>query len=181
MFCSSCGKELVGQSSYCENCGAAVEQSSSPSVEQDSPPSLDNREVSELEETQRPKAPRIGFRNAVKLGLQNAFNFKTRSSRAEYWWFELAFWLALVLALFVAVPIANQIGGIVGVAASYMSLSIIYLVVARIALQVRRLHDLNMSGWYFLLMLIPMIGWAFWLFICFSPSYPKENRWRRLH
>ncbi len=137
--------------------------------------------MSELEELQRPQASRIGFCKAVKSGLQNAFNFKTRSSRAEYWWFELTFWLWLVLALFVAVPIANRIGGIVGVAASLMTLSIIYLFVARIALTVRRLHDLNMSGWFYLLTLIPMIGWAFGLFICFSPSYPKENRWRRLH
>jgi hypothetical protein len=40
MFCSSCGKELVGQSGFCGNCGAAVKQ--------DSPPSWrDNRELAE--------------------------------------------------------------------------------------------------------------------------------------
>jgi len=47
MFCTSCGKELVDQWNFCENCGVAVEQDSSPSVEQDSPPSLDNREVTD--------------------------------------------------------------------------------------------------------------------------------------
>ena len=49
------------------------------------------------------------------------------------------------------------------------------LVVARVALQVRRLHDLNMSGWYFLLMLIPMIGWAFWLLSAFLRAILKKT------
>lgn len=169
MFCSSCGKELVGQSNFCENCGAAVEQDSSSS--------LDNREVPELEKAQPAKTSRIGFGEAVKSAFQNTFNYDARSTRAEYWWFVL-FCLLSVFAMGLILAVGNVSGqnadGIVTVFG-------ILLIPSWLSLYVRRLHDLNHSGWAILLLLIPFINFFLGLYFILAPSYPTGNVWRRLH
>jgi hypothetical protein len=55
LFCTSCGKELSAQWNYCRDCGAAVEQDSSPSVKQNSPPSLGNTSVMASQITLQPQ------------------------------------------------------------------------------------------------------------------------------
>lgn len=44
-------------------------------------------------------------------------------------------------------------------------------------LGVRRLHDMNMNGWYMLVVFIPAIGWIFGLFILFKPGSAGVNKY----
>ncbi len=39
----------------------------------------------------------------------------------------------------------------------------------------RRLHDLNQSGWFLLIMLIPLVNIIFMLYLCFAPGDVGEN------
>jgi uncharacterized membrane protein YhaH (DUF805 family) len=158
MFCSSCGKELVGQTGFCGNCGAAVD----------------------LIRYKAAKAPRIGFRNAVKSAFQNAFVFNARSTRAEYcWWVLFQFlWIGLFGAILFA--LLEELG----VALSdneVLILAFLPLFPSTLSVTVRRLHDANNSGWGFLLNCIPVIGYFIVSFLCLIPGNPEENRWRRLH
>jgi len=45
-----------------------------------------------------------------------------------------------------------------------------------VSLGIRRLHDINLSGWYYLLYFVPMIGVLFFLFIIFWHSNDEENK-----
>ena len=87
--------------------------------------------------------------------LKKYAEFNGRARRREYWMFVLAnFIVSVVLGI-----IANLIH------ASF--LSVIYLlaiIVPGIALSIRRMHDINKSGWWILVGLIPLIGWI-WLII----------------
>jgi uncharacterized membrane protein YhaH (DUF805 family) len=90
--------------------------------------------------------------------IRNSFNFKGRATRKEYWMFQL-FSLFFIFFLFVVLlPVAYE-------KSSYFDwimllLSGLYLLVslANIALTIRRFHDLNKSGWWFLWSLLPYIG-----------------------
>ena len=41
---------------------------------------------------------------------------------------------------------------------------------------VKRLHDLDFSGWCYLLMLLPVISWIFLFYLLFKPGEPTANR-----
>ena len=67
-----------------------------------------------------------------------------------------------------------------GISLGYGYLYLIGLIVhfiPSLAVVVRRLHDVGKSGWFYLLVLIPLIGWA-WLFILYCIEGQKEdNKW----
>ena len=91
----------------------------------------------------------MAFIEAIGSGYINYFNFKTRSSRSEYWWFILFGLLAgITIAIFeIIIGTYNfesgmgPIGGIL----------VLVNVIPSIALAARRLHDVGRSGWWQLL------------------------------
>ena len=81
------------------------------------------------------------------------FDFKGRSNRSEYWWFYLYYNSIFILSIWVSLeyPTLAQIGFIL------VALTTIPYLTAK----VRRLHDVNQSGWSLLAYLIPFGG--YWL------------------
>lgn len=49
--------------------------------------------------------------------------------------------------------------------------------VPNVMLAVRRLHDLNLSGWYYLAFLIPVVGGLFALYTLFAPGTVGANKY----
>jgi uncharacterized membrane protein YhaH (DUF805 family) len=88
--------------------------------------------------------------------LKNMFNFSGRSRRGEYVYFcvvLLLYWLASILVLGKAMAVlsmASSFGGIL------IMVWHIALLVAYLALVVRRLHDFGQSGWWVLLLLVSL-------------------------
>lgn len=78
---------------------------------------------------------------AVKSCLAKFADFEGRTARSEYWWF------------FLAVMLVSAIGSVLGVKA--YSLIGIVTVLPLAAAGARRLHDVNRSGWWQLLALVP--------------------------
>lgn len=81
------------------------------------------------------------FGQAMKMCLKSKlFNFHDRAPRSEFWWFALGGWiLGIILTLLNVIPVLGQIIYIVGS---------IWLFIATLSVGVRRLHDLNRSGWW---------------------------------
>ena len=82
-----------------------------------------------------------------------------RPRRAEFWWFVLA--SAIIAIVLSALGQASAVFLVL-----YFSYTIAVLIPS-IAVAVRRLHDTNRSGWWYLLVLIPIVGAI--IFIVFSP------------
>ena len=82
------------------------------------------------------------FTQAISSGLRRYVDFRTRSSRSEYWWWSL-FSLLVGLA-------TSTLDLIIGVAI-LNGLSSLALFLPGLAVAIRRLHDVNRSGWWFLL------------------------------
>jgi uncharacterized membrane protein YhaH (DUF805 family) len=78
--------------------------------------------------------------------LSKYFIFEGRATRSEYWWwFLITFVTVFVLGLIVP---------------GLSIIAMMFLGIPTVALNARRLHDLNRSGWLQLIGLIPFVGWV---------------------
>ena len=115
--------------------------------------------------------------------VKNVFNkyavFDGRSSRREYWFFFLFDMLVILLFWIITFCVASAGGynsysaaGIVGV------IFVIYELAAfipRLAVTWRRLHDVNRSGAYYFICLIPAVGGIILLITLAEQSYYGTN------
>ena len=94
------------------------------------------------------------------------FDFSGRSRRKEYWMFVLLF--AIVYAVIFALMFAGGFsmnpdgastpGGTFYVGAGLLGIFVLASLIPAIAVQVRRFHDQDKSGWFVLLNFIPYVG-----------------------
>ncbi len=91
----------------------------------------------------------MGFVDAIKSGFNNYVNFSGRASRSEYW-----YWILFYILVGIVASVIDAALGI-GFLGALVSLG---LFLPSLAVAVRRLHDLDKSGWWFLLIFIPLVG-----------------------
>ena len=92
---------------------------------------------------------------AVKAVFSKYATFEGRARRSEYWWFALFnFIVSVVLNLAFGMGDGGVLGG--NLIATLWSLGTL---LPAIAVGARRLHDIDRSGWWLLIGLIPVIGW----------------------
>jgi uncharacterized membrane protein YhaH (DUF805 family) len=109
----------------------------------------------------------MGFGQAISSGFSNYVNFSDRACRSEYWfWF-----LFVIIGNLVTLGIDYAIG--IQIISSLFSLAVL---LPGIAIAVRRLHDLDRSGWWILLVLIPLIGAIILLIWFVSKGTDGSNR-----
>ncbi len=106
----------------------------------------------------------MGIDDAAKLD----FAFSDRASRSEYWYF-LLFYNVGVLA---SVAIDTRIIGLPIIAWTFILATILPL----LSVSVRRLHDLDRSGWCVLLDLVPLVGWIILLIWFCTKGTDGPNR-----
>jgi uncharacterized membrane protein YhaH (DUF805 family) len=115
----------------------------------------------------------MNFTEAVTTAFQNYFNFQTRSRRSEYWYFSL--FLVLVS---IATSLADML--LFDTAASESGplyvISTFAMFIPGLAVSVRRLHDIERSGWYVLLCLIPIVGLIILIYWMCQPGTSGQNR-----
>jgi uncharacterized membrane protein YhaH (DUF805 family) len=109
----------------------------------------------------------MNFTQAISSGFSNYVNFAGRAIRSEYW-----YWVLFVLLGSIAARIIDAVLGI-GLFNSIFGLAVL---LPSIAVGVRRLHDLDRSGWWLLLDLIPLIGWIVLIVWFCGRGTPGANR-----
>jgi uncharacterized membrane protein YhaH (DUF805 family) len=109
----------------------------------------------------------MGFGQAISSGFSNYVNFSDRACRSEYWfWF-----LFVIIGDIVTVGIDAAIG--VQVTSALFGLAVL---IPGIAIAVRRLHDLDRTGWWILLWFIPIVGWIILLIWFCTKGTDGPNR-----
>lgn len=88
--------------------------------------------------------------------------FSGRADRSEYWYFVL-FQLIFAIAAMLLDNMLHLTFGVLPYGALYLLYALASLVPS-LAVAVRRLHDINKSGWYLLVSLIPIAG-SIWLLV----------------
>lgn len=119
---------------------------------------------------------------AYKKFWSNYANFNGRTSRADFWWTVLANFLVEMIIGFVCGFIIGLTGASNGEVSSSIptlisSLYSLAIFVPSLALAVRRVHDINKSGWYLLMGLIPLAGGIILLVYYLSNSVNTNNKY----
>jgi uncharacterized membrane protein YhaH (DUF805 family) len=164
MNCSTCGAGIVAGTSYCAKCGSAIPQANATSE-----PSATTSTTS-TSASQQPLEGLEALKRATVICVAEKYaSFDGRASRGEYWWFYLAQVLASIALSIVDIAIFGS-----DVLSNLLSLA---LLIPSIAASCRRLHDSNRSGWWLLLMLLPIIGWIILLIWLIQQSDVGDNQY----
>jgi uncharacterized membrane protein YhaH (DUF805 family) len=119
----------------------------------------------------------VGFGDAIRLAVQNSLVYQGRASRSAYWWFAL---FSVILGF-----VCGFLQGIVShsdsAAAGLLGLAPMWFVtigvlVVSVPLGVRRLHDIDRSGFWVLISLVPIVGVIVLLVFSLSAGTPGPNR-----
>lgn len=94
------------------------------------------------------------------LAIQNYANFKGKATRREYWMYILYYIVILYILYFLSDYSNNSI---------FIGLFQIILIIPTLSILVRRLHDVNKSGWLILFSFLPLLN-LYLLFLLIQPS-----------
>jgi len=113
----------------------------------------------------------MSFFDAVASAFRRYFDFSGRSSRSEFWWFFLFCILLYMLAFSLTI---NEIGELnpsnpeeflSQALTSWFGIAVILTLIPSISISVRRFHDINMSGWWYVALQIAPSILAQFIFI----------------
>lgn len=98
----------------------------------------------------------MNMTEAVKSVLNNYATFDGRAARSEYWWWVLfTVIVSIVLGFIDSALFGAQMGQGVGILGGIYALATL---IPSLAVAVRRLHDMDKSGWWLLIAFVPLIG-----------------------
>ncbi|EHA0861479.1 DUF805 domain-containing protein [Salmonella enterica] len=112
----------------------------------------------------------LTFSYCFKNPLKNLNNFKDRTRRREYWYYRLGVLSFIMFPLIAGLILAGVDKEIVN------SICVIVHGLLTISVTIRRLHDTDRSGWWYLLNFIPIIGDIVLLIFMCQKGTEGENR-----
>lgn len=128
----------------------------------------------------------MGFPEAIVSVFAGAFKLSGRAPRSEFWWFFLFEILAVIVLIFVDMATIMQLvaqsqgsaGGLENL--NPFSLTLVYYFILtffpRLSVTVRRLHDVGLSGWFYLIYFVPIIGGLIVFIMMMLPSESRDNK-----
>lgn len=115
--------------------------------------------------------------------LKNYVTFSGRARRSEYWYFALFNIIFALAALMLDRTLGTSFtiqtpSGPVDLFYGYIYLIYcLFVFLPALAVLVRRLHDVGKSGWFVLIMLIPILGSIWILVLLRTDSIPGKNQY----
>lgn len=112
----------------------------------------------------------VGFAEAIQGAMNNIVTLRGRASRSAFWWFALLQFIVYTIISWISDwsrPVGIILDIIIGIP----------LIVAGIAVAVRRLHDTNRTGWWWWIGWVPFFGWIVLLVFYLLRGTPGPNRY----
>lgn len=100
----------------------------------------------------------MGFGEAIQTCLAKYATFRGRASRSEYWWFYLFFLLVLTATAILDMALLGYDPANPSAAPWLSVVGLLALFLPSLAAAIRRLHDTDKSGWWYLLTFVPVVG-----------------------
>jgi len=92
-------------------------------------------------------------------------DFDSRARRAEYWYFRLFMFLAYLPFIVVTIiGAALENGVLIFTGIALIGLLALALFLPSLSVTIRRLHDTNKSGWFYLIVFVPAGGIVLFIF-----------------
>lgn len=102
-------------------------------------------------------------------------DFSGRARRKEYWIFSLINYIIIFFLYILQIVMIESTLWLIFPIIFFLYAVAVFL--PDLAVNIRRLHDIGKSGWWYLIYLIPIIG-AIWLTVLMClDSEPGENQW----
>lgn len=111
----------------------------------------------------------------------NYVTFRGRARRKEYWGYFL-FWTISMVVIMGAGLFLDAAGGRLGndmpiASVSAFGLFMLATLLPSLAVTVRRIHDIGLSGWFYLLVLVPYVGSLIVFVFSLIPTQTYPNKW----
>ena len=107
---------------------------------------------------------------SFKKGLRNYTNFSGRTTRKDFWMYGLFYIIFYFIAVFLDLLLLEDAFDMEEGVGIISGLYYLALLLPTIAIEIRRNHDANRSGWFILL---PFYN----IYLLFVPTHPEENDW----
>ena len=118
----------------------------------------------------------MSFGQAVSTCLSKYVDFTGRARRSEFWWFVLFQVLVGIAASILDWLFLDQYRFNNDSNGPLQTIANLALFLPSIAVTVRRLHDIDRSGWWQLIGLVPIVGWILMLIWLIRDGQPHQNR-----
>lgn len=125
----------------------------------------------------------MNLTQSISTCFSKYVTFSGRASRSELWWFILFVMIGSTVAGSVDSMIFHPFGITFGETSLYYRSGVFGSIFAlatflpSLAVDVRRLHDLDKSGWWLLIGLIPLIGFIVLLIWFISKGTAGDNKY----
>ena len=116
----------------------------------------------------------MGFGDAIRTCFHKYTDFRGRAGRGEYWWFWLLTFLVGAIPGWFNFGSEHAFGSVLGWLSWLVSLA---LIIPGLAVAVRRLHDIGKSGWWLLVVLIPIVGPIWYIILLATRGTPAPNQY----
>lgn len=113
-----------------------------------------------------------------ELYMPSIFSFNGRIGRLRYMAYGIGSYLLLMMVMIPVVGTSAFTGAEEAMSTFAMiAMGIIYIamLVAGVAFAKRRLNDLNRSGWWMLLSIVPFVNLIFTIYVIFFPGTESDN------
>jgi uncharacterized membrane protein YhaH (DUF805 family) len=101
--------------------------------------------------------------------IERFAQFTGRAGRAEFWWF--------VLANFIVSTVLSLLGRASVIFAVLSAIYGLAVLIPSIAVAIRRLHDTERSGWWLLIILVPLAGIIVLIVFYATEGTPGPNKY----
>lgn len=112
------------------------------------------------------------IKGAIVHPIKNCINFSGRSPRSDIFGFLM---ILGICTLFYVVFAFNILFFVISWA--IIALSAVFIGLMYLSLAARRLHDINKSGWWSLIFIVPYIGALLWLLLFFVEGSKGDNQY----
>ena len=149
-FCTNCGAQLEANEKFCTNCGEKISAVTNDTTQ---------------------------FKPDNGL-WENLFKVSGRLNRWRYFKRSFAIFFLYIISVIATCAIFLEPTGDVSATGCVVILILtILLPIGSTCLTIRRLHDLNLTGWLCLLMTIPAVNTAFWIYTTFAKGTDGFNQY----
>lgn len=119
----------------------------------------------------------MNFAASVRSCFENYVTFSGRAPRSEYWYWLLfnmiAGWIVGFIEGFYLAFNGLEPDSFIPVGSIILSLA---LLLPGLTVSVRRLHDIDRSGWWYFMWMLPIIGWILMIYWMVKKGTEGSNR-----